>query len=320
MHKPNKYGDDLKEIRPIIAKVNKTKMPHTGFEIGRTKVAYRVVYPIFKNEKYLGAIEISFPVQEFMKSFILKFNKLANFQFDKNIIENSVWKDYIKKGYVLSPIYSMYIEKSSVKFLRGYFNNFDSIRPSKQFAKKIVQKSKQNIEHEAIAVYGEELNEIMVLIPIFNHVSNQFIGYFTTRTDGENIALVQRNFWLGFIISSIFTTILLGIIYFIIKRKEDEKIALQEKTLELDKKIEKQNEELKEKNALLEESQDIAKLGAWRLDLISDTLEWSDQVYSIFEIDKEKFGASYEAFLNTIHPEDLELVITPPIKYSNIMI
>jgi PAS domain-containing protein len=112
----------------------------------------------------------------------------------------------------------------------------------------------------------------------------------------------------------------LGIIYFIIKRKEDEKIALQEKTLELDKKIEKQNEDLKEKNALLEESQDIAKLGAWRLDLISDTLEWSDQVYSIFEIDKEKFGASYEAFLNTIHPEDLELVITPPIKYSNIMI
>lgn len=58
----------------------------------------------------------------------------------------------------------------------------------------------------------------------------------------------------------------------------------------------------------LRESQSIAKIGQWELDLVSDTLYWSDEVYKIFEIDQERFGASYEAFLNTIHPEDVDAV------------
>ena len=37
-------------------------------------------------------------------------------------------------------------------------------------------------------------------------------------------------------------------------------------------------------------------------------LTWSDEIYRIFEIDPEKFGATYDAFLDAIHPDDRELV------------
>ncbi|MBI4746669.1 MAG: DUF3365 domain-containing protein, partial [Deltaproteobacteria bacterium] len=54
----------------------------------------------------------------------------------------------------------------------------------------------------------------------------------------------------------------------------------------------------------LAEAQRIAHIGSWELDLVKNILDWSDEIYLIFEIDPKKFGASYEAFLDTVHPED----------------
>lgn len=65
---------------------------------------------------------------------------------------------------------------------------------------------------------------------------------------------------------------------------------------------------LRENERRLKEAQRIAHLGSWTLDLTSNELIWSDEIYRIFETDPEKFGASYEAFLNMVHPADRELV------------
>jgi diguanylate cyclase (GGDEF)-like protein/PAS domain S-box-containing protein len=58
----------------------------------------------------------------------------------------------------------------------------------------------------------------------------------------------------------------------------------------------------------LNEAQHLAKLGNWTLDLVSGDLIWSDEVFRLFEINPEQFGASYEAFLGAIHPEDRDAV------------
>ena len=58
----------------------------------------------------------------------------------------------------------------------------------------------------------------------------------------------------------------------------------------------------------LEESQRIAKLGSWELDLVNNKLEWSKEIFNIFEIDPELFGASYEAFIELVHPDDRKQV------------
>lgn len=58
----------------------------------------------------------------------------------------------------------------------------------------------------------------------------------------------------------------------------------------------------------LNEAQRIAQIGSWELDLATNKFTWSDEIFRIFEIDQSKFGATYEAFLNAIHPEDREAV------------
>lgn len=60
----------------------------------------------------------------------------------------------------------------------------------------------------------------------------------------------------------------------------------------------------------LNEAQHLAKLGSWKLDIVNNKLEWSDEVFNIFEMDPETFIPSYEALLDAVCPNDRELVNT----------
>ncbi|MDX1347799.1 MAG: EAL domain-containing protein [Thiomicrorhabdus chilensis] len=53
-----------------------------------------------------------------------------------------------------------------------------------------------------------------------------------------------------------------------------------------------------------ERAQRIAKVGSWEFNLVTDELYWSDEIYSIFELDPEQVQPSYEQFLQLTHPED----------------
>jgi PAS domain S-box-containing protein len=61
---------------------------------------------------------------------------------------------------------------------------------------------------------------------------------------------------------------------------------------------------LRESEELLSRSQELAHIGSWKLDLIRNHLTWSDEVYRIFGCEPQEFAATYEAFLNFVHPDD----------------
>jgi PAS domain S-box-containing protein len=60
--------------------------------------------------------------------------------------------------------------------------------------------------------------------------------------------------------------------------------------------------------ARLTEAQRIAHLGNWDWDIVKNELVWSDEIYRIFGLTPQQFGATYEAFLNSVHPGDREFV------------
>jgi len=61
---------------------------------------------------------------------------------------------------------------------------------------------------------------------------------------------------------------------------------------------------LQEIQKRLSRAQSMAHLGSWQLDLETNHLSWSDEVYRIFGLQPQEFAATYEAFLERIHPED----------------
>jgi len=68
------------------------------------------------------------------------------------------------------------------------------------------------------------------------------------------------------------------------------------------------SEALRKSEERLSEAQRIAQIGSWELDLGTNVLTWSDEIFRIFEIDPKAFGASYEGFLAAVHPEDRDRV------------
>lgn len=65
---------------------------------------------------------------------------------------------------------------------------------------------------------------------------------------------------------------------------------------------------LKESEAMLAHSQQIAHVGSWQLDLVTNQLTWSAETYRICGLNPLEFSPSYHNFLEIVHPDDRAFV------------
>lgn len=80
-------------------------------------------------------------------------------------------------------------------------------------------------------------------------------------------------------------------------------ITIQEQTkarLEAEKKVREMAEQLAR-------AQEIAHLGSWQWDIRNNRIEWSDELYRIYGLEKSAFDGSYEQYQARIHPDDRQM-------------
>lgn len=68
-----------------------------------------------------------------------------------------------------------------------------------------------------------------------------------------------------------------------------------------------QEDALRKSEAMLDRAQAVAHIGSWVLDIASGNLEWSQETYRIFGVDRER-AMSLDAFVEHVHPEDREFL------------
>jgi PAS domain S-box-containing protein len=68
MHNPEFFGDNLKDVRPIVEAVNRSKTQHSGFEIGRHGPYYRIVQPVFFEDNYIGILEFGIKTHQLLEA------------------------------------------------------------------------------------------------------------------------------------------------------------------------------------------------------------------------------------------------------------
>lgn len=82
---------------------------------------------------------------------------------------------------------------------------------------------------------------------------------------------------------------------------------LQVTSRDISERVREENH-LKEVNILMKQSQKLAKLGSWQWDIQANSVTWSEELYNIYGLDRHQFGASFESYLELVHPEDRDNV------------
>ncbi|MDD5716580.1 MAG: response regulator [Sulfuricurvum sp.] len=110
-----------------------------------------------------------------------------------------------------------------------------------------------------------------------------------------------------FIIKPINKAILLNRVRNFIKlRKAIVYLTNQEKFLQ--DQISQATSDLQKHIVDLQIAQEITHLGSWVWDIAEGTLEWSDETYRIFDLVPQSIPATYETFMQFVHPEDRQNV------------
>ena len=201
VHKPELYGDNLKEKRPMVTKAIETKEMQIGFASGVIKanqITYIVVLPIFADKVFLGALEFEVDFGQIVdktKDLISKlYGTDIHMQYitKEQLIEhkdkhckNSFFKqvipklDYTKKNAELNIDNKIYYIFWDEVFLKDYKK--DDIGTI-IYAFDITQIKKEYID-SLMSNQLKPLIAVILLIFIFNHLFNYINKSFQDQTN-----------------------------------------------------------------------------------------------------------------------------------------
>jgi len=186
MHTPNKFGDNLTNIRETVAYTNKYMQPSEGFEVGKVAHGFRFVYPLFnKNKKHIGSMEVSFSSEQIMSYMNDKFMIKKHFIVLKSEVDRKIDKSIRDK------LYETALESDAYYTKKGS----GEIKKSKEL-KTVIQKIKKSEEiatkfykTQAFSMYGSyNYNSIVsAFLPIHSFIDDKTIAYLIIYTESDYI-------------------------------------------------------------------------------------------------------------------------------------
>jgi PAS domain S-box-containing protein/putative nucleotidyltransferase with HDIG domain len=283
VHQPSRFGDAVNRTTAIEAvKSGKT---FWGAELGPLGTfTLRVVKPIYVKNKLVGLLELGEEVDHLitgMKSF-LGVDVIVT--IEKQFLNRASWKsgmDMLERQADWDQFPSVVVNANTLEY------------STPEFLDGFISVSRQ----EDASKHHHQLNNkdyVVANLPLTDagqkKVGNLFVLYDVTYLSKETRDATV----LASVLVASLTLILLFVFYRILNRTEQV--------------IDDSQQQLKHEHDGLIEAQKLARIGSWELDLIHDELWWSDECYFIFERDQKQGVATYADFLESIHPEDRNLV------------
>ncbi|MCK5294991.1 MAG: hypothetical protein KAJ49_10080, partial [Arcobacteraceae bacterium] len=266
MHKPEKFGDDLSNIRESVKLVNQLKTTSHGFEMGRIISGFRFVFPIIADDgSHIGSVEASISTKNFKRELKQSFHSKINFIIKKTIVDKKAFSPVINKQYKTTPINKNF-----------YANKIQQSNISKIPIKILEQIDNKLKKSKTFSVYFKYINgyKTITFYPIHNIKDNEIIAYFVKFNDSEYLTNLYKDFY---IILTMLLALSLAIIIYIynnnvyksklaqnIQMIHNQKEELTHTVHELEEQniqIARQIEEGRKKDTLIAEQSRLASLG-----------------------------------------------------------
>lgn len=256
VHKPEKFGDDLKAIRYSFTLASDTKKTVKGFEVGRAGHAYRHIYPIFDTDgKYLGIIELAFYIEHAKKMIDSVTKHHSHILIKKENADKTLWKNTHKQ--ILQYSYSHEDKAYFQSYLQEAtpHQGHSKDNPHHVFhvlvEKNVNHISKKLSEGKPFYLYGIEEGKVIsaLYIPYRDIKDNSAIGWLASYKDNNPVIekILSNQSWVNII--AFFS---LALLHYFIYRTIIAVEQLKQKNDELEERV-------KERTVELESAKDVAE-------------------------------------------------------------
>ncbi|MCW8928618.1 MAG: PAS domain S-box protein [Gammaproteobacteria bacterium] len=240
VHKPEKFGDRIDDLRFIIVDTNAEQTPRSGFETGRIYSGLRSVMPIFawdqevQKDVYVGALEVGTSYKKLLETIDQNINIELSVLLNNKHIKETVWDEFITGNYNNNTINgcNCILEASSrphqKKFLSHIAKKINSENQSKK-ADGIARLIKYN-EHYYSYTFHPFRDYLGTKIPSRTDIGAIFIA----RNINEQMTIYNEEQWFNLlygIIAFIIIELLLFITFFKVTNHLTAQVKIQTKEL-----------------------------------------------------------------------------------------
>lgn len=333
VHQPDRYGDRIK--RKSLGDAMRTGDLSSSIEMGPLGTfTLRYVYPWKDGSRIIGFVELGKDSRVYIDELKALFDIEIYLFARKTQVERSLWeKSVLTAG--KSPSWGDYgdyvLAEQTNDFVPPIFKTI--FKKEEHMGGRAIGSFWQGKRYKVTGLSpvedagGNEVADMAIVIDVTDH-------YNAVRD--SLLIIIPLTIAMGMILIYILYRIVTNVeIKLIVAGKQE--LALREAEakeilrVEYIDEIESKNEELmmsmealrearlvselaekrlRHSEASLARAQMIANVGNWEWEIASGEITWSDEIFRIFGHEPGDFKPTYEAFLNTIHPDDRDLVMT----------
>lgn len=211
MHKAEKFGDDLRGVRYSVELVNKEKIHVSGFEEGKTSHAYRHVFPLYKDGKFIACVDIAFS-STILQNYTMRANNIhTHFIVNKNVFKTTEWQSNVIEPYENSIEHEDYMFSLSDHVNHGVLSesNTKIITPLRELINEQIATKKQ------FAIYKELEGKVRIVsfLPISNIKGDEAVAYLVSYTDSNLIQTILHNFKIVIYVITLLLVLVMVAIY-----------------------------------------------------------------------------------------------------------
>jgi len=172
MHNPSFFGDDLTNIRPMIATVQQKRQALAGYEIGRHGPFYSIAQPLFFEGTYIGTLEFGIQVQELVELLEKKIDAPVTSFFREALLQK-VTHSLRKNNYI-------------------QFGEFCLVTHAKEVYSSLPKNLKLNDVDQRVVIKGQTF--IVHSHALFKNYNGKFVGGITALQNITSLLLQKRQF------------------------------------------------------------------------------------------------------------------------------
>lgn len=253
-HRPQKFGDDLTDVRYSIKMANRHLERYDGFEEGRIFNGFRHVFPIVYRGEHLGSVETSFSFDAIRSELKKHGVQHTSFLISKDVVDEKVFSDETG-NYVSSLISDGYVNEK--RFL--HYN--DTLQFTRQLDMLLHGEVDTHIEPGNNATLVAKFDGVFYAVSFVNvnNVEGLPVAYFVSYQKDTYIEQNRQRFLLAVILGGMFIAIVLVLFFLFvansykIRKVNTELLQRREELSAINDKLQLQTLELEASNMQLNE-------------------------------------------------------------------